>query len=46
MSSEYFLQYVNDKSRIIGFLRLSLPKISAGLSDLVLPENLGKSGND
>ena len=43
VSSEYFLQYVNAKNRIIGFLRLSLPKIPAGLSDLSLPENLGKA---
>ncbi len=43
VSTEYFLQYVNEKNRIIGFLRLSLPKIPAELNDLALPEGLGEA---
>lgn len=43
VSTEYFLQYVNAKNRIIGFLRLSLPKIPVELGDLKLPEGLGKA---
>ena len=40
VSQEYFLQYVNKDKRIVGFLRLSLPKKPA---DLILPEGLGEA---
>lgn len=33
-TNEYFIEYVNDKDEIFGFLRLSLPKISSFISEL------------
>lgn len=33
-SWEYFIEYVNDKDEIFGFLRLSLPKISSFIPEL------------
>ncbi len=44
VSVEFFLQYINKEKRIIGFLRLSLPKIPEELeNELQLPEGLGKA---
>lgn len=42
VSDEYFLEYVNNENRIVGFLRLSLPKKkSEWPEEFVLPEGLG-----
>ncbi len=43
VSKEYFLQFVNQDKRLVGFLRLSLPKKNLQGIYADLPEDLGKT---